>query len=85
MSATFENYAHLGYDRRAPAHYVRLGSGGACCSAARMTGNMETLYSDAARGHGFGLDLCTVKNLNIRGGLDIVRRRRRLEKEIFPH
>ncbi|MFA6449062.1 MAG: hypothetical protein WCX65_06340 [bacterium] len=67
--ATFENFAHMGYDRRAPGYIMfDWGSGGACSAAARLTRRYGEIYVDAARGHGFGLDLCTVKKLTIGAG-----------------
>jgi hypothetical protein len=67
--ATYENFAHLGYDRRAPGYIMfDWGSGGACSAAARMTRRYGEIYIDAARGHAFGLDLCTVTELTIGAG-----------------
>jgi hypothetical protein len=59
--ATYENYAHLGFDRRV-AGYIMFdwGSGGACGAAARITRRYGDIYVDTARGNAFGIDLCTV-------------------------
>jgi hypothetical protein len=63
--ATYENYAHLGFDRRVPGYVMfDWGSGGACESAARMTHRYGDVYADAARGHAFGIDFCTVEKFS---------------------
>ncbi len=67
--ASYENYGHLGYDRRAPGYLMfDWGSGGACAAAARLTRRYGDIYIDAARGDAFGLDICTALKFELREG-----------------
>lgn len=67
--ATYENYAHMGFDRRVTGYIMfDWGSGGACEASARLTRRYGDIYVDAARRRGFGLDLCTVGKVSVAPG-----------------
>ncbi|HPI76270.1 MAG TPA: hypothetical protein PLK80_06005 [bacterium] len=71
--AVYENYAHMGFDRRAPGYIMfDWGGGGACSAAANMTRKYGDAFIDASASAGFGLDLCSVTSVSVRAGrLDI--------------
>lgn len=64
--AIFENYAHMGYDRRAQGYIMfDWGSGGACAAAARFAGRYGDVYLDFERGQAFGINRATVEAFNV--------------------
>lgn len=71
--AVYENYAHMGFDRRAPGYIMfDWGGGGACSAAASITRKYGDALIDAAARRGFGVDLCSVTSVSVRAGrLDI--------------
>lgn len=66
IGASYENYAHNGLDRRVFGYVMYdWGTGGAMTTAARTLDRFGDFLIDAARGYGFGINHCTVKNLKI--------------------
>lgn len=67
--ATYENYAHMGYDRRAPGYSMfDWGSGGAMTAVARARAKYGDIFIDAKAGTAFGIDFCTVTGVSISEG-----------------
>lgn len=64
--ATYENYAHLGFDRRVPGYVMfDWGSGGALAASARISLKYGDIYIDAKTNAAFGIDLCSVQSVDI--------------------
>ena len=64
--ATYENYAHLGFDRRVPGYVMfDWGSGGALAAAARTRSRFGDVFIHAPTGSVFGIDFCTASGLTI--------------------
>lgn len=69
LGATYENYAHNGFDRRIIGYVMfDWGTGGAMTSAARALERYGDFLIDAGRKNAFGINLCTIQNLKIRKG-----------------
>lgn len=64
--AVYENYAHLGFDRRVPGYVMfDWGSGGALAAAARMRLRFGDVFIHAPSKNVFGIDFCTAENMKI--------------------
>jgi len=60
--AVYENYAHMGFDRRVTGYVMfDWGGGGACTAAARAAEKYGDVYVDAVNREAFGIDLCSAR------------------------
>ncbi|MEW6203445.1 MAG: hypothetical protein AB1546_15825, partial [bacterium] len=69
IGATYENYAHCGYDRRVPGYIMYdWGSGGAITTAARTLDRFGDFLIDVKRENAFGINFCLLRDLKIKRG-----------------
>ncbi|MEW5947758.1 MAG: hypothetical protein AB1742_16345 [bacterium] len=67
--ATFENYAHHGFDRRVVGYIMHdWGTGGAMTSAARTLDRFGDFLINVRRKHAFGINFCTLGGLRVANG-----------------
>jgi len=64
IGGMYENYAHLGYDRRAPGYIMfDWGSGGAMAATQRMRRAYGDIFIDFENKRVFGIDYCVADSL----------------------
>nr|MDO8135961.1 hypothetical protein [Candidatus Njordarchaeum guaymaensis] len=67
--ATYENYGHLGDDRKIPGQiHFDWGSGSSASAAAYVERRYGDVFVDGKRSKGFGINGCIVDRVTVRGG-----------------
>lgn len=69
FGATYENFAHLGFDRRVPGYVMfDWGSGGACAAAARAHLRYGDVFVDGKARRAFGINGVTAEGVEFEKG-----------------